>query len=99
MGRDQTPDADDNGIFITPILDQDYCNTDRITLYIDIPGNYTWGKRKTGGRKQLYLSEIEILFYGKIILYKVRKKLRPFIICKAAEFPVYQQPRRNTFAY
>ena len=51
MGRDQIPHTDDNGLFIPPILDQDYCNTDHILVYIDITGNYTWGGRNTGGRK------------------------------------------------
>ena len=49
MGRDKTLHTDDNGIFIPPILYQDYCNNDHIPVYIDIPGNYISGERKTGG--------------------------------------------------
>ena len=51
MGRDQNLHTDYNGIFVTSVLDQYYCNTDHITVYIDMPGKYMWGERNTGGRQ------------------------------------------------
>eukprot|EP00957_Ditylum_brightwellii_P017448 1313735-Ditylum_brightwellii.AAC.2 len=44
VGHDQTPHTDNQGIFIPPIQDEDYCNTDHIPCYIDMTGNYTWGE-------------------------------------------------------
>ena len=73
MGCDHTPHTDDNGIFVPPFLDQDYCNTDNIPLYNDMPGNYKWGERTTGGRKIGTGGEVKYRFTVQLSCTKVEK--------------------------
>ena len=97
--RDQTLHTDDNDIFIPPILDQYYCKNDNISLYIDTLGNYTCGERNTGGLNIGTGGKEKDRFTVQLSCINVGKKLQPLIIWKASEFPVDQQPQRNTVVY
>ena len=82
--RDKTTHTDDNDIFVPPILDQYYCNTDHIPIYIGIYGNYKWGEINTGGRKFCIGGKEKAIFTVQLPCTKSGKKLRTFMIRKAA---------------
>ena len=86
MWRDQTPHTDDNGNVFPPILDQYYCNTDHIPVYIDITGNYTWGEINTGGweigaggkEKSCFSAQLSCTKSGKIYEFLSNGNLHHF---------------------
>ena len=40
-----------HNIIVPPVKYDNMCNTDHVPVYIDMAGNYFWGKNNSGGRQ------------------------------------------------
>ena len=84
---------------IPAICDERMVNTDHVPVYRDMPGNYTWGERGSGGRQISTGGAEKERFTVQLSCTKSGKKLKPFIIFKGASLPKEGNPRRGTVAY
>ena len=86
----------ENRVSIPPVYDELFVNTEYISVWIDIPDNYTWVDKVVGGRQVSTGGHDKYSFIAQFPCSKISKKITPYIIFKG-EAPTLN-PSRNTIA-
>ena len=74
----------ENGTLVPEVTDDNLCYSDHIPMYIDMPGNYSWGEMGSSGAQIATSGKEKSRFTLQMQFCKSGRQIRPVLIFKGA---------------